>query len=781
MYHHSLFGQKKPSHASYRENSLYYFLLDHANDPVLSGYRIDKSLNDARHVIYIRLTPSIELPTVFPGFRCVEQHLSIDQRVKKDTVLFSPSHLTMIYENSQTRYIIHAYFNRHAALIHIEIKCIHLEDGSIKTIDAPTIENTRFLIYQHAHQSQQLLKQLIDRKAQVYSALITQYHSKERQLSDLLQDLTDALNTNQALIMIDELQTILTTINHYHDLHEMTGSAQLTELSDRLTHLHKKPDAVISTQTMLEATRLDDDSMSMLLPSTTTAPTITQVSVKQELTNRLKKQVDVINELWENTPDKQQALIQCDQLLKEFKEGILDLELNHPSKQVKNLIKKLLKKLTIHEAILDYFEEIIANGNLDAVLFTYNYVVNHYNLIPVFFKFLQDIESCTDASLTDSLIKIAEFFYEHSEQYRSAVICSNARFTYIPEKKSACGRLLRLFLKDNIKVFNLFLQQGTLPEEAQLMCHQIGFNALQSIIVCFYYNPNPKFIHALLSIGAQMEITSSLGSILPLAMQQTTPSNKASNTLNLTYEEMVRSSRINKMFDLAMDTPSNCLLIETLLPYTCPTTIMVHVGSLLTGRAFGFLLVSGSSSIKPLLLPDRNTAIQIIQESNKKNSGEIRFYFCRVNFDEKYNELYTTCQILLSYIVDHFPRLDIDKQRNFIEHWKSKAKEHLQNKQVEKTQTAIVTAQLANTLIPKRTYHDDEMMLRLFCLSAEWTTTTTKPEFKAPMYKQALDFANALPDARKEPLIQSALYKYIHSKVDVSDRLEENAQANYKR
>ena len=776
-----------PTPMSYRENSLYWFVMENLTDEVLAKHIIDHGMQSDRRVVYIKLPPSTELPPVFSGFICKEQHLSIDQSFRTDASPlssgFSPSHLTMIYENTTTRHFIHVYFNRHGQLLNTQIKSALCRQTIAEAHDVPFDNTMQALIYKHAVPCQELVKTLINRKAQIYSELTAKYHIKERELSILLLNLDHASEKNEALHKITELQTLIETQNRYNDMKEISGS-QLDTLAARLHSMQDIAPVTVSASSSVVVesplTILSAIPASASQASASYAP----ISAVRALMTRVQNLVENINQCWENTSDKHRAILEIQPLVVELDLQILDLQFNHASKKVKHFIEYQQAQLIFHTKLPNYFREKMLQGDLAAVSALYDSIDTQYDISDFFSTFLVFFEKCSDLALNHKLATIAEFFYSKSEQYRSGVTCLSMMFHFNPEKEAGHGVLLRLFISNNLPFFRLLLQQGVLPKEGQYLYQMKPFNALHSLVLHFHLNPDPAFINALFDYGATVESLPCNVAILHANMHSdmTKKISKSSHctilsrlpdstNINQTLQSfMLTLHQINHAFVLAIKLGFSPELIEILAPLTDIETIFKQLSAMLNDPMFSSRILYFSTTSQPLILPsleatNRVSSERIMNTSDANRIGLLFFLSQKTATNKAQDSIYATAQFLLSMISDQFLLLPIEKQRAFITHWKDKARTFLQAGNIALANEANIMALLANSLIRSPVFVDDEMMLRLFCIKNE-IVMRSNPEVGAGYYRQALAFVTSLPSDRRTPLMETALYNYIRLKTE---------------
>jgi len=481
-----------------RENSLYHFLMDHLKTEPLINYRVDVSRGD-RRVLYVRMQVGANAITIFPGFKLTGQHLSIDQCVinEKSPLAknFSPMHATLEYTRENESIIVHAYFKRNGQFNTFNAKTYSMEN-SIKTNGIPRVisDQEKKLIRDQAVPCQTLLMDLINQKHNRHIALYNESFILDDELSDAIRLNDSALAIEKA----ENLRAVASKITRYNDLKQ---DGRTNYLNRKLANFNGNlvSENIVNHE---ESVPFITNSPKQENPSKQTVRKKVKQSSRQEDSNHsIKNQIDLLVQEVIDHP-----LIKMESKLQELYSLFLLLDINSHNNENKAYILQQRLKLPVDRRFSDYFNDMVLAGDVETVSVLYPKLSERTDMLEVCSNLISAIQK--NPGNCEGLISVADFFYEHSEIYRSFIITKNQMIPVLKNPDMpAVGLLLDFFQKNNLPAFNMALRHGVSPDSPQYFSNGIKFNALKSIIHCYHKNPQVSFVHSLIESGAQVDIS----------------------------------------------------------------------------------------------------------------------------------------------------------------------------------------------------------------------------------------------------------------------------------
>ena len=232
-------GVSPKKNGTVRENSLYHFIMDHMECELLSPYQTHCGKGE-RQVIYVEFPVENALINVlFPGFKLVGQHLSVDKHViHEESPLsknFSPAHCTLECDNEDAsqRLVAHVYFNRYGQFSHCQAKVYSLargikgtEDGHLRVMS----DKEKELILDHARPFQELFDKLLNQKAKIFIELYQASFHLDEELSQAIKE----QNVPEAIQKADELMELTLKLTRYNDVEKDGRVAWLKHMLTQL-------------------------------------------------------------------------------------------------------------------------------------------------------------------------------------------------------------------------------------------------------------------------------------------------------------------------------------------------------------------------------------------------------------------------------------------------------------------------------------------------------------------------------------------------------------------
>ena len=483
-------------------HGLYNFLADNLSE--IKHHKIKPSKNPEHPAFYISL-PWVNVKN--KTWKMKEQHITIERDVDTKQDFLSPSHFTLCFEHTadaRILYKIHVYFDNTANFNGTILKTTLTSD--LEPLDL-TDEDIRKL----AQAGQHILFELIQLKANKFIEIVQKIEQVDHELQTQLHNPkeikynSDKYNTVQ-LITSDYIQLLLKH-DRYQDDDIRDNWDYFYHLSDALKILEETPKRPHIQRTEPAPT----ERLNAVIETLETQPAIRNnlhEENEKEVIYTLLEQV----KLGQGSKDIA-SLIQYSNNLEKLNQALVIYDLTHNDEAFVAQIKLELPK-NVHD-LASLFYESALEGDLETLQSIFENITLKINLLDLFEKVLFTIEM--QPKHCDHLIPIANYFFEHSELYRSYVLfrflhthvdtpvyLANMRTaTTVPLLKS--NLLAQMFLKDHISAFALYLRHGLSPLGCHSWCGRAGFNALQTLLLLDYCKTNPEpYINLLFEHGAVM-------------------------------------------------------------------------------------------------------------------------------------------------------------------------------------------------------------------------------------------------------------------------------------
>ena len=771
-------------HGAYRENSLYHFLIDNLSTTLLSGYRARRSRGE-RQALYIDIPVPEDCETIFSGFKLMRQHLSVDQYIINDgsflSRYFSPTHGTFEYENSSERWVVHAYFNRIGQFIDFKLKCypISLHPAArVEGVERPMNFHETKLVRQQAEPCQALLKQLLNQKSSEYIAL----YKSSFQLDEELSRAYASKKLDLARLKAQELITLTLKLSRYNDMKEDGRTNYLTRM---LATLDDKP--VSKSMERHPSVTSDVEPGLCLTPVMSDKAKVSQKSMQQQLTEEIVLLVDQVARLTEAMNDHSicQKVLAVEVSLRELDDLFLLLEFHAKDHAAHAIIREQRKRLPVNKTISNYFNDCVLSGDIESVsiLFpTFSQRSNMYRLSEMLIsKIKSELPQC------EQLIKVADYFYEHSEIYRSFIILKSQLFAYSIEDQLGFGFLFGFFKDVNFSAFSMALRHGVSPDASQVMKGKKMFNVLQALIVYYALNPNVDYIHALFEYGAQVDLPKIRCEVTPHAVikkafKDSIPRIMHSSASNVLLDENDQDemdvrynklSQISHALTLACDlsATSHPDLIRALAQYSNPEMVLLETAMLLNRTVFNTRFIAVGNHLDGKILRDKNDCDayteEILARTLTRNKCCFLFYMGRGITTQADQHLFDSANHLLTRAVESYVCLELEEQRRIMKNLTDRAIQLKNSNEYVAAVACYKAVQLAYTMMTNPASYDHQVMVHCFAqLAALIKAQFSSHAFFQGSYLQARDFLRHLPVAEFERIKDIPVVKFVLKKVE---------------
>ena len=774
-------------HGTHRENSLYHFLNDNLSTILPAGYRARTSRSD-RQALYIDLPLlSEECETIFLGFNLVRQHLSVDRYVINDSSPlsrhFSPSHGTFVYENLSERLILHVYFNRVGQFIDFKLKThpISLTSGaSVEGVERELTFHEKKLAREQAEPCQALLSRLLNHKSTEYIALYQSSFQLDKELSS-------AYVSKKRRVIIsktEELIALTSKLSRYNDMETDGRTSYLTRMLTTLkeeqtsnpmeTHRTVKPD--VEPELQLRPIQSDKKK----------APPKT---IQQNLTEDIVLLVDEVVHLTDAMPEQSicQQVLTHESQLRQLDDLFLLLELNTTHHENQAFIHEQRNRLPINKNLCDYFNDCVLTGDVESVSIlypTFSQRLNMYHLSEMLISVM-----ISKREQSPQLIRVADFFYEQSELYRSFISLKSQMLKFSSEKKIGFGFVFCFFHAVNFDAFSMALRHGVSPDASQLIKNEKTFNLLQALIIHYSSNPNIDYIHALFESGAEVDFPTMQSEIASLSMVKKTFKDSASlfmkhKKINLLSTEddhdevhfqYHEASQKKHALTLAcsLHAHSHPHLIQTIAYHSSPEMVLLETSLLLNLSAFNSRFIPLGPHLCGKILNSKDACdiyTKEILESTEAYKCSFLFYMKNGITTEADQHLFDSANHLFRIAIDSYSSLPSDEQRQIIRNLSARA---MQLKNSNKYTDAIASyksVQLAYTMMINPRPQDHQVMVYSFAQIASLIKThLSSPAQLQAIYIQAAEFLKYLPESEFELMKDLPVVQFIQKKIKATE------------
>ncbi len=475
-----------------RENSLYHFVRE--NPGCLTDFVLEEANTESRHVLYLTPNPGACEQPLFRGIEPMESHLSIDKLFSRENARhadgFGPAHWTVSYEELR----LHVYFNVRGDILDIHIK------SDLDSSYLAFSETEQRQIVEQTKSVQAMLQGIISHKQKAYLDLQSALIDKETELS-CASNLDVYLEKGHAYL------DIIGKINRYCDTERMQQGIHVQRIMAQKQAEHQAKAALSKEKNTRDAVPQEmSDEISIVEKSTTETAGISTAPKLEHLKNELKAVVEEVKTCHERGENSPVHLIPLLYQVEYISLDITFLAQNKVEKQAsQKYIKKQKAKLPVTlQSFSQEFERKLYDGDVEYIRENYAQIAEITKLAPVFFAFIYKLsDESSNPDLESRRLAVAEYLYEHSELYRSALDLQS-RILQANVEQVGYGLLIDCFIKNKLKAFKMFLRQGVSPETDQFMCNAQFLNALQGVTFLFSKNTDISFVEALLEHNAPL-------------------------------------------------------------------------------------------------------------------------------------------------------------------------------------------------------------------------------------------------------------------------------------
>ena len=771
-------------HGTYRENSLYHFLMDHLSTTLLSSYRVDHSRGD-RQALYIDLPVPEDDVSIFSGFKLMRQHLSVDQYILNQSSplsrYFSPTHGTFEYENSSERWVARAYFNRLGQFIDFKLKCYPMNQPhtvGIEGVERLMNAHEKKRLREHAEPCQALLQQLLNEKSREYIAL----YQSSFQLDEELSQAVASKKLAFARLKAHELIQLTSKLTRYNDTQEDGRTGYLTRM---LATLNDTPASQSMEQS--QPTTSDVEPELSLTARMSLQAKVSQKTTRAGLTEEIVCLVDHVVRLTQAMHDHRicQQVLVVEPQLRALDDLFLLLELNAKDHAVKTWIDEQRKRLPTNKTMGDYFNDCMLAGDLESVSILFPTFSQRSNLYQLSSMLISTIKS--NPPHGEQLIRIADYFYEHSEIYRSCITLQSQLFSYSPETQLGYGLLFGFFKAAHFDAFSLALRHGVSPDASHVMKGARLFNLLQALILYYEINPNLDYIHAAFEYGAQVDLPKVRCEARPQADRKKTFKDSAAHLMSVSetnallveqdqkemHLEYNKLHQINHALTLACQlcSMSHSDLIHAVAQHSSPEMALLETARLLIRTAFNTRFIAVFDYLHSKILRDKNDCDAYTKDILERPLTHHRccflFYMNPGITTPAQQHLFDSAKHLLARSVESYAGLEVDEQRRIIKNLTDRA---IQLKDSNEHTAAIAcykAVQLAYTMISNPSAYDHQVMVHSFAqiatlIKAKYSSLVSCQEY----YSQVGDFLRYLPAAEFEPIKDLPVVKFVLKKIE---------------
>lgn len=775
---------------AHRENSLYHFVFDHHATVFNDQYRLSFSKpSRIREAIYIDVPLNSDLQSPFPGYSLVEQHLTIDKVVKSEasslSKKYSPAHATLIYEQADERRVVHVYYNRHGHLIDMQAKS-YLKLMMSAGVEFPINLAEKKLIHTQSLSCHGLLTEVLEKKSNKYLELYQQSFEQDQALA--MAYTTNNLET--ILQKTQDLKSIVQQLSRYSDTKQDGRSFFLSNMLE-VGLLNKSASDVHQVDKNLSGTQEEIISIPKAIqhPDKSSPKKIRQeqrIAAEKTTITALVQNINTYHGamttgmMQRNEEQVCRIWLELQPKLRQLHSLFMTFEFDSAlSKNDKKFINQQRSSLLVDEnGFANYFKDRVLDGDLNSVSTLYPLWIESVNARDMFHTVIQMIIKSTSSDYCEhKWVPIADYFYEHSDIYRSIFRVNKCIFTYNNKTQSGMGCLYGMFINNNLSGFRLALRQGVSPHDVQFILGEKTFNALQMLILFFSKNPNIAFVMTLCEHGASMEFSRNWCSETSRSLIKHS-SNIKSNVLKPfgqpnTHElddAIAPLHEIDQALTLAMQTNGYLYpeLISRLALASDAACLFMNASSLVSSNEFGIRFLSPSLSLRRQVFESSESCLDEIRwaiQNPRADHNKVSFAFYLNSpspMTIEMSSLIHSLAFLLGQARTSYSALPLAEQRAI----RSKLMIPKDGTLLE-TMIAYRAAQLAYDAMGVPMYEDQDVMVKLFCMIA---VNVKKVDISISNrgYYNAKAFLESLPATDLER--HNVIYQQICKKIEIIDR-----------
>jgi sRNA-binding regulator protein Hfq len=786
---------------TYRENSLFHFIVDHY---VSMDHCITQIHTEANPVVYCAPKNfTLSDGVVFPNHQLIPQnndlphHLTCHKTIVSDhhisAKIYNPAHSTLIYvtphyhDKQEEFIVVHENYNSSGHTISTEAKaypyhpkCHREGEGRKISLDHQQKE----VIHKHAIDLNQLLKQILMDKAQKYADLF----SESVQIADTLTKFRiseEPLTAVRAKAI--ELRNIAIKLSLYDGV-KIDG--RIRAMDQLLEELSVRREITPSTDNQ-PVTAAESPVVASMVPATVpiTKPSGSAKTSKkspdpaiQLIKNKIQALINKMKDMHTALPISSAYVADWEKLESLF----TDLQLSS-TQDFSPYIETQRQRLLVSTSLLDYFRDCIKSGDSDAVRCIFPEIEYHYDLTLVFNEFIRDITTQIDSDLArHQWPEIGQYWYENSELFR----CQLKMATMIllgPSDACAVGYALEAFLHDNLAAFQLMIKPMN-EETSQLKIHDKMYGLLEAIIDAFKHNPNPKFVQEVViqfgnikipTIG-MMQKEAPLNAMLntnyakkftkdlkeQFLLQNLNPSNSNNgNGLELatrlwrkTYPELIEvlasHATIEQLLLAFSAIVSKDTFITRMIP--CPSAGFVCFPNKEDCESFTLRVQQGSALMQQVPNATQECAFLFFpRPSNSTTMSQATDSASKTSEDLEYTSIQHLLKRIHVFSETNVDVTEKDKEiRKIMYHLSSdKGNPH-----------AWLAGQLCYILLETHDAQDHQTMLRFFVLFAMEHIKRATGSANA-IYQRAFVFLTTLSETEHQTIAQTKMYQHVLSKL----------------
>ena len=496
-------------------HALYHYICDlNHQGHQLRHMNLSQSHNPDHPAYYLHL-PAIEIQS--KTWRFVDQHVTIERDLNPAYAFLSPSHFTLRLMHAlepTTTCTIHVYFDS-AVNFNGSILKTHRQSG-IKSDEPLPLDVDDATIRILAQEGVQKVCELMQMKAQTYLDLTKQIETFDVQLQNHQHNMKRIKKNSAAhlamLTCINDYIQVLEKRDRYRDDEMRDDWSYLLRLTEAIQTLHALPSPMEAVST---APRVLKDDASKPRVSRTSPPIEASAVLTAVIDDQchLTQQVERLRAF--NPVVTMSDRIALSQARQQLEQDLLVYEWTHHKPEDQRFVEEIRQHLG-HEPldVSSLFTRSVFNGDLDGVRQLYESIDIKIDYIDLFEKLLRFIEEAGPKS--PQLIQVADYFHQTCELYRAYLLfrmthqmeslpIELANLSGVTTGHMTANLLARLYLNNRLDAFSLYLRHGLSPLGCHAYFGNIGFNAVQMIILSALYGPDVRpYVECLFAHGASI-------------------------------------------------------------------------------------------------------------------------------------------------------------------------------------------------------------------------------------------------------------------------------------
>ena len=301
-----------------------------------------------------------------------------------------------------------------------------------------------------------------------------------------------------------------------------------------------------------------------------------------------------------------------------------------------------IKLRIVKTALLGILKKGLLKGNPDQVMKLHPYLSEAFNLDDVYLNFIVNLIGHEERTAYDQRILIAKYLHENSDVYRAIFSTLSHKLIQTDHEHILIGLLVSAIQKNNVALFELFLQHGTCPDMVQYQDTSLGEEINICTLQYITYNcPQhaAEFAGLLFKYGAALDPTHIIAYLPSIAWGATPYEDGSYSFRDIHYsQELIpitpEKSALNELAKYSLLPKTHPLLLAMInhcLDSNCSTEALLLMLGHIARQPFFTIELSQTTSTHGLdepdarRVPEKNKPLHEIQTSLAGVS--IYFYF----------------------------------------------------------------------------------------------------------------------------------------------------------